>query len=275
MPARFDAHGRPLPATHDRRDRGHPGPITEPHQMVERVVKDFGEVIGGKKKWRDMLGNVVEGFAGATAASGAGPLVGAAMDAARRELRRDSKERRPIYETSETDSSDTDSDRHVQRGKGKGKGRGTISSRAHSQPTSRANTQPTSRPHSRPHSQPTSRPNSSGLAGPPQKSIRGRDLYTLPGTSQSHGAAPTRNQVKRRRSVEAEDGSSSVGSTDSEDYGYGSHSSSEIGARHRASGKRASRRNNDDADADADDGGAAGNDGKGKKRRWWKGFKKN
>ena len=47
LPPRFDGDGTPL-------DRGRSGgnPQTE---MVERIVHDFGDVVDGRKSWRDLL----------------------------------------------------------------------------------------------------------------------------------------------------------------------------------------------------------------------------
>jgi hypothetical protein len=50
LPDRFDRDGRRI----DRRDGGNGGGGGE---MVERLAHDFGDVIDGRKSWRDLLGN--------------------------------------------------------------------------------------------------------------------------------------------------------------------------------------------------------------------------
>lgn len=50
LPNRFDSEGRPL-------DRGgHDGQ----REMVEKIVLDFGDAVDGKKKWKDLLKDLVD-----------------------------------------------------------------------------------------------------------------------------------------------------------------------------------------------------------------------
>jgi hypothetical protein len=48
LPDRFDKDGRPL----DRSGGAE-------QEMVERVVRDFGDVVDGRKTWRDLIGGLV------------------------------------------------------------------------------------------------------------------------------------------------------------------------------------------------------------------------
>lgn len=49
LPDRFDKNGRPIRQIEQ-------GPQSE---MVERIARDFGDVVGGKKTWRDLLSGVI------------------------------------------------------------------------------------------------------------------------------------------------------------------------------------------------------------------------
>lgn len=68
LPARFDRDGRPLTrgAGRDMNSGGH-------QEMVERIAKDFTEVIDGRKSWKDLLRGLVEQTGAAEAfSSGSG-----------------------------------------------------------------------------------------------------------------------------------------------------------------------------------------------------------
>lgn len=49
LPDRFDRDGRPLNRDGNRES-----------EMVERVVRDFGDVVDGRKSWKDLLGDLVQ-----------------------------------------------------------------------------------------------------------------------------------------------------------------------------------------------------------------------
>lgn len=57
LPDRFDKQGRPL----DAKGKVIPSNQTE---MVERLASSFGDVMEGRMKWRDLLGEVVTGLGG-------------------------------------------------------------------------------------------------------------------------------------------------------------------------------------------------------------------
>ena len=53
LPDRFDKHGRLI----ERDDsRGGGGGQSE---MIEKLTRDFGDVVDGRKSWRDLLGDVL------------------------------------------------------------------------------------------------------------------------------------------------------------------------------------------------------------------------
>lgn len=56
LPDRFDRDGRPIDGS-----RGGAGGETE---MVERVVRDFGDVVDGRKSWKDLLADLVGNIGG-------------------------------------------------------------------------------------------------------------------------------------------------------------------------------------------------------------------
>jgi len=62
LPDRFDRDGRPLD-----RSRGAGGGQKE---MVERIVHDFGDVVDGRKSWRDLLSGFMSEAAGGSGGSG-------------------------------------------------------------------------------------------------------------------------------------------------------------------------------------------------------------
>lgn len=40
--------------------------------MVERVVRDFGDVVDGRKSWKDLLGTLIGDVGGASGGGGGG-----------------------------------------------------------------------------------------------------------------------------------------------------------------------------------------------------------
>lgn len=66
LPDRFDEDGRPIERSRGRggvreKERGGGGQT----EMVERIARDFGDVVDGRKSWRDLLGGLMEGVSGA------------------------------------------------------------------------------------------------------------------------------------------------------------------------------------------------------------------
>jgi hypothetical protein len=54
LPPRFDKDGRPIDGS-----RGFGGGGGGQSEMVERVVRDFGDVVDGRKSWKDLLGGIM------------------------------------------------------------------------------------------------------------------------------------------------------------------------------------------------------------------------
>lgn len=79
LPPRFDKNGRPLNGT-----RGGAGGQGE---MVEKIMHDFGDVVDGKKSWKDLLSGLVEG--GGLSALGGGGGSGSDRESSSRRRRRD------------------------------------------------------------------------------------------------------------------------------------------------------------------------------------------
>lgn len=67
LPDRFDEDGRPLDRDGRAFSRGGGGGQQE---MVEKLTKDFGDVVSGKKSWKDMLLGIVEGASSLGSAGG-------------------------------------------------------------------------------------------------------------------------------------------------------------------------------------------------------------
>lgn len=66
LPDRFDRDGRPLDGS-----RGLFGSGGQ-KEMVERVVRDFGDVVDGRKSWKDLLGTLIGDVGGASGGGGGG-----------------------------------------------------------------------------------------------------------------------------------------------------------------------------------------------------------
>jgi hypothetical protein len=75
LPPRFDKQGRPLDGT--RSAGGGQG------EMVEKIMHDFGDVVDGRKSWKDMLGGLMQG-GGLGAALGGGGSSSDVRDSGRR-----------------------------------------------------------------------------------------------------------------------------------------------------------------------------------------------
>lgn len=67
LPARFDPDGQPLGKGSSREGGGG----TQHEEMVERLAKDFTDVVDGRKSWKDLLRGLVE-HTGAAEALGSG-----------------------------------------------------------------------------------------------------------------------------------------------------------------------------------------------------------
>jgi hypothetical protein len=57
LPPRFDKYGRPLDGTRGAGFGGGQG------EMVEKIMHDFGDVVDGRKSWKDLIGGLVQGGA--------------------------------------------------------------------------------------------------------------------------------------------------------------------------------------------------------------------
>jgi hypothetical protein len=78
LPPRFDRHGRPLDET-----RGGGGGQGE---MVEKIMHDFGDVVDGRKTWKDLLVGLME--SGGLGALGGGGGSGSDRESGSRKKRR-------------------------------------------------------------------------------------------------------------------------------------------------------------------------------------------
>lgn len=68
LPDRFDAHGRPLDRYGKRdRERGFgagasaSGSGSGQQEMVEKLIGGFGDVVEGRKSWKDLLVGLLDG----------------------------------------------------------------------------------------------------------------------------------------------------------------------------------------------------------------------
>lgn len=81
LPDRFDEDGRPLDRGGRSRSRG-AGAGDPQQEMVEKLTRDFGDVVSGKKSFKDLLMGVV------TDLGGAGSLEGSAASKSPQRSRR-------------------------------------------------------------------------------------------------------------------------------------------------------------------------------------------
>jgi hypothetical protein len=88
LPDRFDEEGRPLDREGNEFSRTR-GSVRGGGQqeMVEKLTRDFGDVVSGKKTWKDMLRGVVEDLGSATGSMG-GSSESAERDGSSSERRR-------------------------------------------------------------------------------------------------------------------------------------------------------------------------------------------
>ena len=54
LPPRFDKSGRPLDGSRGLGGAGQ-------GDIVEKIMHDFGDVVDGRKSWKDLLGGLMEG----------------------------------------------------------------------------------------------------------------------------------------------------------------------------------------------------------------------
>jgi len=83
LPPRFDKHGRPIDGTRSAGGRGGQG------EMVEKLVHDFGDVVDGRKSWKDLLGGLMEGGGLGGALGGGGGSGSDVREGSSRRRRRD------------------------------------------------------------------------------------------------------------------------------------------------------------------------------------------
>jgi hypothetical protein len=76
LPDRFDEDGRPLDRYGNSfsrsRSNGDGGRGDKPTEMVERLASDFGDVMEGRKTWKDLLAGLLSEHAGALTGSDGG-----------------------------------------------------------------------------------------------------------------------------------------------------------------------------------------------------------
>ena len=81
LPPRFDKHGTPLDGSRGAGGGGQ-------GEMVEKLVHDFGDVVDGRKSWKDLLGGLMDGGGLGAALGGSGGGSGSDRESSSRRKRR-------------------------------------------------------------------------------------------------------------------------------------------------------------------------------------------